>query len=475
MLGTLIKAQVLENLYGIKFIITFVVCIVLVLAGTISGMAKYDGQLKDQANIKASNDGALREAGSWWDVARTGQKVVKPASKLVLFSSGLEESVGRTATVKQGDFPQMEDSIYSTAPIFAVFGDIDLTFIMKIVISLFAILFTYDLVSGEKERGTLKLCLSNSVPRNTYILGKSIGSFISLLIPLLVPLAIALIIVMTFGGISYTGEEWARIGMLSLSYLLYMLAFFCIGLFVSTMTRNSAVSFLILLFIWVLAVMIVPNGAMLVAHQINPIPSVNEMRAEQLKLRQEFESTVWERTSEEMRKLMPAGGGMPSDDIRRQMRSIRTKIREELEPDYKKNNEKLIDDFKRNQSNLTNLAIALSRLSPASAVTYLGMNLSNTGYADQEDFLRQLTTHREIFTTFIDKEMEAEMGRGRFMGHGPTSTGELDIAALPVMRYQRLGFDRSIELALPDLLSLFLISLIFYLLGFVFFLRYDVR
>ena len=473
MLGTIIKSQILENLYGVKFIVTFIVCTILVIAGTISGIGRYENQVKDQADIITTNEGALKDAGSWWRAARTGQKVVKPATKMVLFSSGLEDSVGRTATVREGDFPQMEDSIYSTAPIFAVFGELDLTFIIKIVISLFAILFTYDLISGEKERGTLKLCLSNSVPRNTYILGKSIGSFLSMLIPLIIPITIALLLILTIGNINFGGDEWTRLGLIILGYVFYMLAFFSIGLFVSSTTKNSAISFLILLFIWVLTVLIIPKGAMLVANQMHPIRSINEVRAEQLKLNDNFRSTVWQRTMEEAQKQL---GDNPwsSQEGRRQMFALRSQIQEELEPEYMKENEKLVDGFKRDQNNLTNLAINLSRLSPASAVTYIGMNLSGTGYDDQEDFLRQLTGHREQFSKFIEGEIRKESeGRGR--GHGPTTQGELDVSALPDFRYERLGLDESLMLVLPDLTALLLISIIFYLMGFVFFLRYDVR
>jgi ABC-type transport system involved in multi-copper enzyme maturation permease subunit len=475
MLGGLIRAQILENLYGIKFIVTFIVCLILVIAGTISGIGKYQGQLRDQADIINTNEASMMESGSWWSAARLGQKVVKPATRLVLFSSGLEESVGRTATVKEGDFPQMEDSIYSTAPIFAVFGDIDLTFIIKIVISLFAILFTYDLVSGEKERGTLKLCLSNSVPRNTYILGKSIGSFISMLIPLIIPMAIAMLILLTLGDMNFSGDEWARVGLIILGYTFYMMAFFSVGIFVSTMTKKSAVSFLILLFIWVIIVLILPKTAMLVAGQMNPIPTVNEVRAEQMKLRQQFNTTVWERTAEEFKKTSGAEVNWSSRESRRQMFDIRNRIRTELEPIYVKDNEKLVDDFKKKQSNLTNLAITMSRLSPASAVTYLGMNLAGTGYADQEAFLKQLTGHRERFAAFIEDEQEKERRDRSDRRMSKTSQGELDISGMPKFSYTRLSLAESFELVLPDLAALIIVSILFYLLAFVMFLRYDVR
>jgi ABC-type transport system involved in multi-copper enzyme maturation permease subunit len=474
MLGVLIKAQILENLFGIKFFITFIICLILMVAGTLSGIGKYQTQIKDQADIINTNEAALKESGSWRRASRLGQKVVKPATPLVLFSSGLEESVGRTATVKRGDFPRMEDSIYSTAPIFAVFGDIDLTFIIKIVISLFAILFTYDLVSGEKERGTLKLCLSNSVPRNTYILGKSIGSFISMLIPLVLPLAISLLLVITLGDINFTGDQWIRIGLVTLGYIFYMMSFFSVGLFVSTVTNKSAVSFLILLFIWVIIVLIVPKTAMLVAGQMNPVPTVNEVRAEQAMLRAEFHASVWDRTVDQVQ----AQGGSTNwsnRESRRMMFDIRNSLRDEMEPDYEKENEKLVDDFKRKQANLTNLAIALSRISPASAVTYLGMNLTGTGYPDQENFLDQLTGHRARFSEFVETERDKERDERDKSNSGPTDRGELNISNMPEFKYSRLSLSESFEYALPDLVALILVSIIFYLVAFVMFLKYDVR
>jgi len=196
MLGTIIKNQILENVYGIKFIIIFVVCTVLMVGTAISGVGRYSDHQEDEVHIDTTNRKSLAEADSWRDVGREGRKIVKPANRLSVLSSGLEESVGRTATVKVDDFPYLEDSIYSTAPIFAIFGDLDMTFIIRTVVSLFVILFTFDLISGEKERGTLKQCLANPVPRNTFMLGKSIGSFISLLIPILIPLMISLLVVM---------------------------------------------------------------------------------------------------------------------------------------------------------------------------------------------------------------------------------------------------------------------------------------
>ena len=478
MLGTLIKAQILENLFGIKFILTFLVCVILVIGVTFTGIARYENQVEADRNIVSINKTNLEEAEDWRDVGEDGIKVIKPATPLCVFSSGLDESVGRTATVHEWDFPHMEDSVYSTAPIFAVFGDLDMTFIIKIVISLFAILFTYDLICGEKERGTLKLALSNSVPRNTYLLGKSIGSFVSLLLALIVPLIFALLIQLTFGGLSYNGEEWARIALILLGYVFYLLSFFSIGLFVSSLTKNSAISFVTLLFIWVFFVLIVPKGAMMLASQITPVDTgINAVKDQQMHLQRDFRETVWQKMRDEMRKL-PRPTSNDHTAWRKQMMTLRTTINDELKPDFQNENEKIVADFKKKQGNLTVLAMAISRISPASAVTYIGMNMSNTGYSAQEYFLKQLTTYRDTFADKInleqEKEMKANAGRGRW-GAATNEEGTIDITQVPTFKNNWMTLGESIENSLLDYLMMIIISIIFYALGFVLFLRYDVR
>ena len=338
----------------------------------------------------------------------------------------------------------------------------------------FAILFTYDLISGEKERGTLKLCLSNALPRYTYLLGKSIGSFISLLIPLLMPLLIGMIIILTFGNVNFTGDDWARLGIIVVSYVCYMLAFFCAGLFISALTKRSAVSFLILLFVWVLLVLVIPKASMMIADEVYPIPGINEVRAQQFQLQRDFWQQTWERTAQEFQKVSAT---VSDQDRWSKMREIRNTVRTELEPLYLQQNEKLINDFKQQQQNLTALAMSISRVSPASALTYIGLNVAGTGFYDQEYFLEQLTLYRERFSKYVElqeeKEDQQRMQRG--MMHGPSAQGKLDISTLPVYKFEPLSFTESFSNSLIDLLMMVILAIIFYALASVFFIRYDVR
>ena len=159
------------------------------------------------------------------------------------------------------------------------------------------------------------------------------------------------------------------------------------------------------------------------------------------------------------------------------MRELRNTIRAELEPVYLAQNEKLINDFKQQQQNLTTLAMSISRISPASALTYIGLNVAGTGFYDQENFLEQLTMYRERFSEYVEVQEEKEraerMRRG--MMHGPSAQGKLDISTLPTFRFEPLSFGESFNYALIDLLMMIIVSIIFYALASVFFIRYDVR
>ena len=59
---------------------------------------------------------------------------------------------------------------------------IDWVFIITYLLSFIPLLFTFDALSGERERGTLRLCLANSISRPALLVGKFLGSFITVLI-----------------------------------------------------------------------------------------------------------------------------------------------------------------------------------------------------------------------------------------------------------------------------------------------------
>ncbi|MGZ7065930.1 MAG: ABC transporter permease, partial [Candidatus Aminicenantales bacterium] len=279
MLRDIIKKEILDNITSPKFVFTFLLCAVLILLSVYTGVANYGAEQKEYTAAVALNKKNIESQPNYQSLALPGIKVSKPPQPLGSVVNGIEEAVGRVAPVNIVADPNLVDSKYSSNPVFAVFGPLDLMFIVKIVLSLFAILFTYDAIVGEKEKGTLKLALSNDVPRDRLILGKAIGGYISLLIPLLIPLVLSLIILLVAPNLALSGGDWARLFLIFLMFFLYLSVFFSLGLFISARTSRSSTSFLVLLFIWVVIVMVIPKVAVITASQIRPIPSVHEITA----------------------------------------------------------------------------------------------------------------------------------------------------------------------------------------------------
>ena len=73
---------------------------------------------------------------------------------------------------------------------------IDWVFI-GVLMSFFAILFTFDAIAEERARGTLSLMMSNTVSRGQVLLGKYLGAFLTLMVPLTIG------ILMNLPGCSY--------------------------------------------------------------------------------------------------------------------------------------------------------------------------------------------------------------------------------------------------------------------------------
>jgi len=176
-----------------KFVFTFLLCTILIILAMFTGISNYRADLKEYNSAVALNRKNLDGQPNWQALAGVGTKITKPPEVLGTIAAGIQDAVGRNTTVNIAYDPKLVDSKFDSNPVFAIFGVLDLTLIVKIVLSLFAILFTYSAIAGEKEQGTLKLSLANRVPRDQMILGKAIGNFISLLVPLVIPFLIGTI------------------------------------------------------------------------------------------------------------------------------------------------------------------------------------------------------------------------------------------------------------------------------------------
>ena len=277
MLRVIIEKEIRDQFGSAKFLLAFVVCAVLTILSFYLGASNYEVSRVQHEAALAENLRRLDGVTDWLMVREN--RVFLPPQPLASLVTGVSNDIGRTTEVSGRGELAAHDSRYNEEPLFAVFRFLDLEFLFMVVLSLFAILLGYDAVSGEKERGTLRLALANAVPRSTFILGKVIGSFLSLSAGLLVAIIIGCLLLPVM-GVPMAGGEWARLGLIVLCGLLYVGTFLTVSIFVSTVTHRSSGSFLISLVIWIVAVLIVPRASVLLAGRAVDVPSVDNIAAQ---------------------------------------------------------------------------------------------------------------------------------------------------------------------------------------------------
>jgi ABC-type transport system involved in multi-copper enzyme maturation permease subunit len=468
MLRDIIKKEILDNITSPKFVFTFLLCAVLILLSVYTGVANYGAEKKEYTAAVALNKKNLESQPNYSSLALPGIKVSKPPQPLGSVVNGIEEAVGRVAPVNIVADPNLIDSKYSSNPVFAVFGPLDLMFIVKIVLSLFAILFTYDTIVGEKEKGTLKLALSNDVPRDRLILGKAIGGYISLLMPLLIPLVLSLLILVLAPNLALGGGDWARLFLIFLMFFLYLSVFFSLGLFVSARTTRSSTSFLVLLFVWVVIVMVIPKVAVITASQIKPIPSVHEITAK----KDAFYQQVQQEGQKGFREWIQKNSADAAKDPKGYQDKIKKFLEEyqqELTSKIDANNAALERDYQQRMRAQQGLAINLSRISPASALTFGSMTLARTGIDEFDRFLASVRAYKPIYTKWLNSKL------GQSINFQTGEMAKLKLDDMPQHSLEPESLGKSLVRTLPDYVLMVVMIIIFFVGAYVSFLRYDVR
>ena len=467
MLWKLIEKEILDYISSPRFVFTFLLCTILMLLAMVSGINNYRADMKEYHAAIALNRKNLENQSSYQTLAGLGTKITKPPEVLGAIAGGIQNAVGRQATVNIAYDPNLVDSPYESTPILAVFGELDLLLIVKIVLSLFAILFTFDAIVGERERGTLKLLLANKLPRDQIILGKALGGFISLLVPLIIPFVICLLMLLIFPDIALSGGDWARIGIMFGFFILYLSAFFSLGLFVSARSNSSVSSLFILLFVWVTFIFIIPKGAVIVARNVRPIASMHELTAQ----KDAFLQNIQGETQDRLRQwLVDNKSLMSAPDGQDQLKAFVADLQQDATDRIDENNQALERDYQARRNAQQALSVNLSLISPASALTFGTMNMARTSLDDHERFLNSIKTYKPVFTKWANDRMMANLRLSSM-----EAQAKPDVSDMPQHEYTPFSLSDSVQRAIPSMAVLALMIVVFFAGAFVSFLRYDVR
>ena len=510
MLITLIRRELLDNLMTFRFAAAVFITLLLVVANTVVLLKDYEQRLSAYNTATQESHQELREQKVYSRYAMA-LIVHRSPNPLSIFNLGLDKQVGNEIAVYHAFVPTIWDAVKHGAdnPFLNLFTSIDIALVFQGVLSLLALVFAYDALAGERERGTLRLVLTHPIRRGYILFAKYISAMLCLLVPLLISLLLSIVLLTTSTSISWNADDFLRIGGIILTSLLYVSLFYLIGLCISAMTRRTSTALMLSMFVWGFLVLVYPN-LILTAVEITPKPDAKISVYNQIK-------QMWEELEREKKQFLrndailgaPSRGGEDMDSgfglegveytfwkdedkpsillYFHQTGLYAGKIKAESEPQvphvqnyYRFYNRETVNTVNRTwfarkpaleaiYIHPANLGRMLLKFSPVGLYDAATEAWAGTDLAGIQDFFDAVRLYRRAVLDYFDDKKIFE-SRQWFAA----DQGTVDWDALPRFSFQRSGIDINAKRAFPDLLLLLIINLILFTIIFLIFVRSEV-
>jgi ABC-type transport system involved in multi-copper enzyme maturation permease subunit len=390
---TIIRKELLDHLRSVQFAVLLAAAIVLFAANGLVFVQQYGRLNVDYRKAVAANDAQpstmmtrlYRAPSPLLFMAEGGEKT-SPSGYWLSPKLTLNPLPAGTVNFRMPDIPEL-----------------DWSFIVKIVFSLYVILLGFEAVSGEKERGTLRLILANPVGRIKLLTGKYLAILSSAAIPLVAGLLTSLLVIGIFLPSVLSLANLARIVLFFILAMAYLSLFAFLSLFFSALIPRSSVALLVLLAFWILFAFFIPDTSVIAAEKFSKVPSEYEMAK---LVGPTIQGEVWKRIRAIQERIQK--GELKTEQ----------EIREEADRAYEQGQDsvrKLYDDYDNAMGERAALARRISRASPAALFQYAAEAVSETGPPADARFLRDIRNYSKIYDDYILQKV------GKVVGSSPWS------------------------------------------------------
>ena len=526
MIWTIAKRELHSNIITFRFLVSLILSLALITASAYIFAKDYTVRLDNyNRNVKYNGLPDEEHLGGIKVHLQIRSGAERFPSPLGFLSIGSDKELGNTISrISFNEVPREAVGQSGGNFLMGIFPSLDMALIIRVVLSLLALLLAYDAISGEREMGTLAVMLSNSVPRHQVLLGKLLGGMISIAIPLVAGLLTGLLVVLLHGSAVLDSSAWVRIWLVFLCSLLYLSSIFMMGLLVSARTRRSATSLVILLFIWVVLVMLWPNMGSYVARQALKVEDKSVVDTKREALERELAVKI-----DQFSEVQREAGLWPSPNLYRFVAGSRgtgfsgdvpypstiqyldrehmiwflegIKYIVPLQMEYADKVWEVYRAYEEELRRQVAFSENISRISPAWTYYNAISVLAGTDYGAYTRFMDQARRYRSqlvsysnaqqgfttpsFFTTMKmsntlthDQLVEIQSRRGNgaieelqssYWPKAPT------LKDIPVFRHQPESLTESIGRTLPDVTILILLNMVFFLAAYASFVRQEVK
>jgi len=184
MLMTLIQKEVMQHILSVRFVALLLMCLLLIPLTLSINYRNYRQNLVDyQESVKLANieEKTVNPKMPLEPELEVSKLFLKP-TPLSVFANGLGDALPSYFGMTRNGIIQGAPALVSDSLSYLL-GHLDFLFLVGTVFSLLALLFTFDAVAGEREAGTLRITLANSLPRDLFLWSKLIGGYIVFVVP----------------------------------------------------------------------------------------------------------------------------------------------------------------------------------------------------------------------------------------------------------------------------------------------------
>jgi ABC-type transport system involved in multi-copper enzyme maturation permease subunit len=466
-MGTIIRKELLDHLRSVQFAVLLAASILLFAVNGLVFVQQY-------SRLSADYHKAVATAEQQPSTVVT--RLYRAPSPLLFMAEGGERATpqGYWLSPKLTLSPLPAGTVNFKMP---DIPELDWAFIIKIVFSLYVILLGFEAISGEKERGTLRLVLSNPVGRVKLLTAKHLAIISSAAIPLVVGFLISLIVVGVFLPSVMGLQNLVRIAVFFILALAYLSLFAFLSLSFSALIHRSSLVLLVLLAFWILFALFIPDTSGIAAQEFSKVPGEYEMAK---RVGPTIQGEVWKRIASIQDRIQKGELKTEGDVLEESNRAY-----EEGQDSVRK----LYDDYDKAAEERAALAQRISRVSPAALFQYAAEAVSETGPTAESRFLGDVKNYSRIYDDYILKKVGKVVGTSPWsFSSGATLNGKyINLQSpfpqeytgaksdFPKFSESRPSLVDGLRKGLWDIAGLLVWNIILATLAFSVFLRTDVR
>lgn len=386
----------------------------------ISIAAMQEGDAKSVALIDSLEKGIAKQVVSPWlnpqRLSFAGNRAARVAgmqpTSFALISTGQSDLYAHAVRPTLTGDAYLLGFTELSNPVQLLFGSFDLAFVCIYLLPLLVLGFSYNLLSAEKEQGSLRLTISQPISLYQWLFSKMLLRFLIMTVIVWVSIIVALLL---------NGVTLAEPGLAKLLFIttIYIFFWFVVALIVNAFGRSSGANAVTIISVWVVFVLIVPAVISQMANSLYPVPSrinmIHEMRVANAEAAKESDKILkgFFRDHPEL---------APQDTAVKNMYEYYLKffasqdvVRKEVQP--------VMDDFEQKLQAQQSWAESLRFISPALLMQDAFNDLAGTSLRQYESYRKQVVAFAgEWRSYFLPRMFKNELMKGNEFAALPSFT-----------------------------------------------------